>query len=304
MVADSFVTAVEQSIDLDSFVDYLDSTKNKNSISISDILTLFKKHPSHTRNFADKLFMFDEYSAITTTGLAYINQKEIKDIVKSIATEMQVDKSVYYARDVEDVIKEFCDKIKVEIVQHLKERDFGDTAFIFSHFNRKENKPQAFHIQINQLTKGDYDISSSDIITYQDRSYLKILTDGQSGFVERLIFGSLYKNVTEIKKQFIDYILKTFKPNKGKKKAIIDYIKDFEFLRETVQDDVFSLKFRELSLQEAVDLAALLVKITMDIQVYTEKVPTVGGLIRLAIISKEKGFEWISGNKIASSKII
>ncbi|POY35495.1 hypothetical protein C3K47_15665 [Solitalea longa] len=304
MVADSFVTTIEHSIDKDDFIDYLSKTKSKTTIPITDLINLFQRRASHTRNYADKLFQFDDYSAIATAGSAYINGVEIKDIVKKIAAEMQIDKSVYYSRDIEDILKEFCNYIKKDVLEHLTKYDCGETDFIFSHFNRAADLPQIFLIRIKSQTKDNHDPNDTDIVTYSDRTHLKILTDGQDGFVDRLIFGSLYTNTLEIKNHFIDYILKTFKPKAEKRKEIIEAINDFEFIRDIVTKDFFSLKFRELSLQEAVNLAALLIKIIMDIQVYTEKIPTVGGLIRLAVIQKETGFQWISGDKILPSKII
>jgi hypothetical protein len=304
MVADSFVTTVEQSIDRDDFIDYLSKSKNKNSIPISDLIKLFQRRAAHTRNFADKLFQFDEYSAIATAGSAYINSIEIKDIVKKIATEMQVDISIYNARTIEDILTEFCEKVKIEVVEHLKTYDCGETDFIFSHFNKTKNTPQIFLIKIKATSKDKFDPLDPNIVTFSDRTHLKILTDGQDGFVDRLIFGSLYINTTEIKEHFLKYILKTCKPKGLKKKEIIDTVSEFGFLEKIVSEDFFSIKFRQLSLQEAVDLASLLIKIIMDIQVYTEKIPTVGGLIRLAVIHKDSGFQWISGDKILPSKII
>lgn len=304
MVADSFVTTVEQSIERDDFIEYLLKSKTKKSIPISDLINLFRQRPSHTRNYADKLFQFDKYSAIATAGSAYINSTEIKDIVKTIASEMQSDEVAYYARDVEDILKEFCSKVKDEVLLHLKKLDCGETDFIFSHFNRSKNHPQLFLIRIKQLSKDKHNPSDPEIVTFSDRTHLKILTDGQDGFVDRLIFGSLYTNTTRIKKYFLDYIIKACKPKGVKRKQITETIENFTFLEKIVTEDVFSIKFRQLSLQEAVDLASLLIKIIMDIQVYTEKIPTVGGLIRLAVIHKETGFRWISGDKILPSKII
>lgn len=306
MVADSFVTTLEYSIDQSQFIDYLikSSKKNKTTIPLKDIIGLFIQRASHTRNFADKLFQFDNFSAIATAGSAYINGKEIKDIVKAIASEMQINEEVYYAKQIEDILKEFCDKIKEEVIEHLKSYDCDETDFIFSHFNKKENKPQLFLIKVKSLSKDRFDQADSEIVTFSNRTHLKILTDGQDSFVDRLIFGSLYVNITDIKDHFLKYILKNCKLKGFKKKEIIDTVNDFSFLENIVKEDVFSIKFRELSLQEAVDLATLLIKIIMDIQVYTEKIPTVGGLIRLAVIDKETGFHWISGDKILPSKII
>ncbi|WP_394774978.1 hypothetical protein [Flavobacterium sp.] len=304
MVADSFVTTVEHSIDRKDFIDYLSKSKTKKSIPITDLIDLFQRRASHTRNFADKLFQFDKFSAIATAGSAYINGIEIKDIVKRIANDMQIDEAIYYAKNIEDILKEFCDKIKTEVLEHLKKYDCGETDFIFSHYNRAKDIPQIFLIKIKSLSKDKHDTADPDIVTFNDRTHLKILTDGQDGFVDRLIFGSLYTNTVEITDHFLNYILKTCKPKGAKKKEIIDAVNHFDFLQKIVSKDVFAIKFRQLSLQEASDLAALLIKIIMDIQVYTEKIPTVGGLIRLAVIHKDTGFNWISGDKILPSKII
>jgi hypothetical protein len=304
MVADSFVTTIDSSIEREDFLEYLSKAKSKKSIPITDVIDLFKRRASHTRNYADKLFQFDQYSAIATAGSAYINNIEIKDLVKRIAAEMQADSVAYNARDIEEILKEFCDKIKAEVLEHLKKYNVSETDFIFSHFNRTKNAPQIFLIKIKKISKDKFDPDDKEMVTYADRTHLKILTDGQDGFVDRLIFGSLYTNVTQVKEEMLKYILKTFKPKAAKKKDVIETINSFDFLQDIVSEDVFSIKFRELSLQEAVDLAALLIKIIMDIQVYTEKIPTVGGLIRLAVIDKEKGFKWIAGNEIIPSKII
>jgi len=56
-------------------------------------------------------------------------------------------------------------------------------------------------------------------------------------------------------------------------------------------------KLSELSLQQAVDLANLLMKIEIDFQTYTENISTVGGVIKIAIIDKN-GFRYISGHEI------
>ena len=73
---------------------------------------------------------------------------------------------------------------------------------------------------------------------------------------------------------------------------------------DLVKEDFRWLQLRELSLQEAIDFSALLVRIVMDIQMYTQNVPTVGGLIKLAVITKPNGFQWISGEKLITPKLV
>lgn len=241
-----------------------------------------------------------------STGSAYINGKEIKDIINSIAAEMQSDKGAYDALKIDEKLSQLCDKIKKEILEHLTKYNYSPTNFIFSHFNRNENRPQVFIIRTRKADKDtfDPDKDKDDLISFEERSHLKIITDGQDLFVDRLIFGSLYTNITDVKSGCINYIVDKFKPTDEEKTKIIDEIQHIDFLKTVVTDDVFYVKFRDLSLQEAVDLAALLIKIVMDIQIYTEKIPTVGGVIRLAVISKQKGFDWISGDEIIRPKII
>lgn len=80
-----------------------------------------------------------------------------------------------------------------------------------------------------------------------------------------------------------------------------DYINNLltspDVITKTIQDDMKIGKLTDLSLQQAVDLARLLMRIEMDFQKYTENVPTVGGVIKIATID-EKGFKFIKGSDV------
>lgn len=304
IVADSFVTTVEQLLDQEDLLEYMAKKNNLGaSISFKELFAQFKTKPSYTRNYMDKLFPFGKWSAITTSGQAYINKKIIKDLVKEIESTMNVDTPTYEAKTINQIIQEFCDHLKVEVIAHLVNISISGTSFIFSHFNRLTNKAQVFSIKITPKIKGIYP-QTEDLVSYNEMSHLKIVTDGQDTFVDRLIFGSLYTKIVDVKSEFSDYVIKEVKPQKTKKAKIISDINNPDFLKSLILKDLFSVKFRDLSLQEAVDFASLLIRIVMDIQIYTEKIPTVGGLIRLAIISKDQEFKWVSGDKIVTPKII
>ena len=217
---------------------------------------------------------------------------------------MTANKAEHDAKSIDVILTEFCFKIKSEILAHLIDNNFSSFEFIFSHYNRRENKPQVFVVKTIDIDKDDFDPDNSEIIKYEDQSNLGIVTDGQDTYVDRLIFGTLYTNAIQVKREILAKVISTLKLTKPKQKQISDAILDFEFLRSTVAKDMFSINFRELSLQEAINFAALLLKIVMDIQVYTEKIPTVGGIMRLAYIHKEKGFHWVSGDVLETPKII
>ncbi|HEY0175712.1 MAG TPA: hypothetical protein VGC08_05000, partial [Pedobacter sp.] len=64
IVADSFGTTMEHSLNEKIFLDYLAEADDKENIPVKDLVSLFEKRPSHTRNYVDKLFKFDEFSAV------------------------------------------------------------------------------------------------------------------------------------------------------------------------------------------------------------------------------------------------
>lgn len=304
IVADSFGTTMEHSIKENKFLDHMKEAENKENIAVIDLVGLFEKRPSHTINYIDKLFKFDKYSAVTFTGAVYINGKEIKEIIKKISTELQVDTATYNEKDISDILIEFCEKLKSEVIQHCQTNDFPYTDFIFSHFNVSKNESQIFLIKIKGIEMNCFDPNDPNLIEVSNQSHLGIVTDGQNNFVERLIFGSLVSTVDTVKSVLIKDVIAILGLKDEQIEKLTNHINSFECLKQTVLDDMFSINFRQLSLQEALDLAALLIKIVMDIQIYTEKIPTVGGLIRLAVIHEERGFEWISGNNLIPSNII
>jgi len=304
IVADSFRTTVHHSLDEDKFLEFIDKAVDKVNIPIADLVGLFEEKASHTRNFVDKLIQFDDDSAVCTAGAAYINGKETKDVIKTVAVEMQVNKGVYDAMTIEEKLTEISSKIEKEIVEQLATYNVGATDFIFSHFNRAKNEPQVFVIKIKKTDKGAFNKDKPELVSWDDRTNLGIITDGQDTFVDRLIFGSLYTNMGNVKRGIIEYIVTKFNLEGEDTDNLIKEVTHQDFIRPIITQDIFNIKFRELSLQEAVDLATLLIKIEMDIQIYTEKIPTVGGLIRLAVISKDKGFQWISGDKIINPKLL
>lgn len=305
IVADSFVTTIEEVMHEDDFFNHLAKKKKLGtSISYKELIPLFKKRPSHTQNYMVKLFPFGKWSAVTTSGQAYLNGKIIKDLVRQIEVDMDVDSPTYDALTVDEIITQFCDRLKVEVIAHLATKNLSTTSFIFTYYDRVSDAANLYSIKISENPKGAYALTHPNMVSFTNYSHLKILTDGQDAFIDRLIFGSLYTNMQAVKRGFLDYLYKELKLSNAKKTKITADITHPDFLKATIVKDVFSVDFRELSLQEALDFAALLVRIVMDIQVYTEKIPTVGGVIRLASIRKDVGFEWVAGNTIATPKII
>ena len=133
--------------------------------------------------------------------------------------------------------------------------------------------------------------------------YYRVVCDGQNRISERILFGEIDFFI-DITPKIIEKVIQKLKIPDDKIPP--DFIKDFlgdakGLLPNQFWDDMKINRLADLSLQQAVDLASLLMKIEINFQKYTENIPTVGGVIKLAIINKD-GFKFISGNEILKSE--
>jgi len=80
------VTTSQPVLDFGTFQKYLSEQKKNNgkgvSIEAKDIAKLFKVKPSYTKDYEDKLYKYDKFTAITTAGSAIINNKRIKKLIQ------------------------------------------------------------------------------------------------------------------------------------------------------------------------------------------------------------------------------
>lgn len=304
IVADSFVTTEDWMMEWDDFSDYVSKkSTSASAIDIDEIKQLFQRKPIHTRNYTEKLFKFDVNSAITTAGRAYMNDKPIKQIINEISGVITAIPN-YTTNPIEQTLDSIKDLIKAEAISHInKYGNMESTVFIFSHFNQQLIKPQIFKIKIDK-TKIDEITppNTKDFVTYNDETSYGIVTDGQDIMIDRLLFGSLYKN------SWLQYLLaaaisKEMRFKKKTRDKIVAFLRSKNLWESAIKEEINYIKRRPLSLQEAVEFAALLVRVVINIQAYTEKIPTVGGVIKLAVIDKN-GFNNISGHEIIKPSFI
>jgi hypothetical protein len=301
IVADSFVTTLDWSIEWDDFKDYVNK-KPENSIDIDEIKALFKQKASHTRNYTEKLFQFCTHSAISTAGMAFLNDKPIKQIVSEFEG-MHKALPNYEQVPIEDILNSFVSTLRVEIESHIEKYGYIDqTDFIFSHFNLSLGQPQIFKIEIPKTKKDEIKAGGENFVKFTDQTNIKIVTDGQDTMIDRLLFGSLYKNGW-LQYYLADKICTHLNVKKKTKDKVHEYLDNENLLEPLIRDEIDYVKRRPLSLQEAVDFAALLVRIVINIQAYTEKIPTVGGVIKLAVIDKN-GYENINGHEIIKPNLL
>jgi hypothetical protein len=304
VIADSLVSSFTQILDRTDWEDFIEKKRNELkqkkgfSFSEDEITELFQPKPSHTKDFENKLFEYDEYTLISTAGFAIINKKRIVNLVAEIKKKTQKNKRSYKQQGITRKINEFCALLYHEVHSHITENGhIGETTLIFSHFDKSSSKPEVFKVNIQPSAN----INSIEIKVTKIAEL--IVCDGQPGIAYRILYGGILDGL-QIKNQIIESVKNELeKLNISEKNLLPDDF--FKKLDETHTEEIFSSQISDaqmfhisnISLQQAADLAYLLLKVERDFQVYTKEIPTVGGHVKLATIN-EDGINFILGKSI------
>ncbi len=238
---------------------------------------LFKLRPSHTRDYESKLFEYDEFTAITTSGVARICDKRIEEVLFKMIEKNKKDKG-YSRKKIETKAKELCEFLQGEVEKHIKKYDyFSGVKFLLTHFNKGKNKTSVYKINMFASTKKDLGNRKKIVEFVKAAKYERVVCEGQNRISEKVLFGDLI-TVWGLIPKMVEKIIKDFKIDS--KKIPKDYVnslrKDDAIMTQSMWRDVKMFRLTELSLQQAVDLANLLMNIEIDFQKYTESIPTVG----------------------------
>jgi len=308
IIADSLVTTSKPTLDFQTFQDYLSKVSKENEkeivLNTKEIAKLFKVKPSHTKDYEDKLYKYDKFTAITTAGSSSINNKRIKKLISEAIKTLKPNgrNSAKEIIDKVDKLKEFIIK---EVKKFLEKNPrISETIFLTTFYSPTSSKTTIYKLTVNKAIQKDLiDLDFEYVSIVQQPDQFRVVCDGQNRLAERLLFGDL-NGLFEIIPRIVEKIAKDFKlpAEKVGEDYLIEVFNDKSIIDDQMMQDMKIYRLTELSLQQAVDLATLLMRIEIDIQKYTENIPTVGGVIKLAVIDNE-GFRFISGNEIVKHEI-
>lgn len=311
VIADSLVTSMELVMNWGEFTRYVESKKNDDgtiNIDHEELSKLFNQKPSHTKNFEEKLFVYDSSTVVTTAGSASINGKKIEELIEDLISKNVALGAGYEAKDIATKTREFALFFSEVVKAHLTSKGrFTGTTFIYTNYNKDTHKTSIYKIRLIQAIKknldDDPDFQLFEIELMPD--HFKVVCDGQNRIAEKILLGD-WDTATSLIPKVIDQVARDYKLTI--EKADEYYINVFESLQKRgdfklLADDMKMFQISFLSLQQAVDLACLLMRLEMDVQQYTKNVPTVGGLIKLATISKD-GIKLITGDNIIKPEYI
>lgn len=299
IIADSLVTSSTRVLFQSDLLSYIQS-KGQDELTLEDVYGLFNEQPIFTKDYEEKLFSLDTFTGITTTGVAYIDNKSISDLVESFKSinknldEIQIEKKL-------ELLSDF---LNIQVREHLKKynRLVGRCILIISHYEKDTHETEIYKLEISDASDTMlFDNANYNFVgIVKQENFIKIVCDGQNKLSDKVLFG-LGKQIYEILPDIISDLAKKFGKEDEVTEEFINNLFQEEFYRRIFGRDIEIFNISELSLQQAVDLASLLMKLEVDFQKYTKNIPTVGGLIKLAVID-ENGFRFISGNDVQPPK--
>lgn len=305
LVADSLATSQDQVLSYERFVQYLDekSKTPDSTINSEDITKLFVQTPVFTSDYEEKIFKINNFIGITTAGSAYLNGCNIRYVIDKF--KASVEDIDLCGVPFSDRLNQFASFLNGEIKEHIgKYSTVGYCMFIITHYDPSTHKTVIYKAIINPCGNEHLADNNYEYVTLQLQSaWAKVVCDGQNKLSHNILYGfgnAFFNNLPAI----VGLITKHFNLPDGSVPAdLADKMVADPECGEMFFSDIEIANLSELSIQQAVDLASLLMRLEVDFQKYTKTIPTVGGLIKLAVID-EKGFRYILGDEIEPPKHI
>ena len=181
----------------------------------------------------------------------------------------------------------------------MKNARISETILLITFYAPGNNKTTVYKLIVKSAIKEDFDEEGFEVVEADVvPDHIKVVCDGQNRMAERILFGD-FNAAFDLIPKIVMRVAKDFKipDEKVDQEYWITILEDENIISEQMRAEAKINKLTGLSLQQAVDLANLLMKIEIDLQKYTENIPTVGGVIKLAVIDDD-GFRYVAGNTI------
>jgi hypothetical protein len=303
VIADSLATTMERVVNYDHFMKYL-KQKQENAkggevrIDRNEIVQLFENKPSHIRDYAEKLFQFDRFTAIMLAGASQIAGKSIEYLIQELAAINERDEN-YHSKMLTARVRDFCEFMdsKARACIAGKAR-LKKSILLFTHYEANTEEAIIYRIIIDKPVTKSVEKKPWEYVSCEKISeYCYVVSEGQNPISKRIL-----EEESDCSFDFIPYIIEKMRKdfNLPLGSIPLDYVQrlvDEIHLNRQSGNLTIQASLSNLSLQQAVNMAFLFLKMEIAFQAGAEKIPTVGGRIKIAVIDKH-GFRYITGHNI------
>lgn len=213
--------------------------------------------------------------------------------------------------NLQDYIEDFMAFVNSDVIKpHIKEKNISfdydhRTYLIFAGYGEAESYPSICDCEVTGIKNGKIQ-SNKSIYTISNEQDVIILPEGQSDIIEAIAYGVQTERIDEICESIpplMKYLVKMQNFYRDMQTLHVEAIDSHTIIQEAKEmiENSKKLHFKQLidlvkgyNLQEMACLAENLIKATELHRKITFKQEGVGGLIDLAIITREDGFQWLN----------
>ena len=264
--------------------------------SFGDIYKKAKDIPFAHMPHMSKLFDFKPLEmAIMLTGISAIGNRTLKSLIEEFKStdEIFYKKAKQRNYSVNTIASKFTDFISDFYDKEFK-NEKPSLEFLLCGFDKRKALPRVFRIQF----------PDKRITPENEEGEFGIFLGGQMKEIQRLIFGTDYFNKYKIWLRHFE-VLREYRIKcndylkMNKVKVEIPELKEEEITKYDMFTGNWDLSgfitnWSNFSEQNAIECVSFFVNVMIKSQQFNEGMPTVGGNVHIALISKSKGVRYIS----------
>jgi hypothetical protein len=255
--------------------------------------------PSDHMTHVSKLFSLKPLPmGIMTAGITSISNRTIKSLIGEFK---RTDKAFVGKRlPTNFTVRSIGERIKQFIWERYSNEYPEDRArppleFLIGGYDKQSPIPSIYRIYVH---------SNKLKATIDD---FGIVFGGQMQEIQRIVFGTdidnKYKIIDRSSKLLNTYHELLSQHLKDKNITIElpkpnSYVKTLHFFNDEYGLDGFDARWGDFSEQNAIECVDFFINIMIKSQQFSSSLPTVGGDVHIALITKEKGFRYISGEEL------
>ncbi len=276
-----------------------DSDGNPVLTNIKQIMDLTESIPYDHMTHVTKLCSLAPLPmGIMTAGITSIGNRTIRSLISEYKSTDKAFSSTrsptnYTVRSIGDRIKQFI--MERYQVEYPEDRIRPPLEFIVGGYDKQSPIPSIckIHIERNEINRSLEDFG--------------IVFGGQMQEIQRIVFGSDIQNKYKIIDRSASILNKyrTLISEYLKEQSISielpkpeSYGEALFFFDDNYDLDGFDARWGDFSEQNAIECVDFFINIMIKSQQFSSRLPTVGGDVHIALITKEKGFRYISGEEL------
>lgn len=266
-----------------------------------DVLNKAQQVPVEHMTHMTKLFSLDPLPAAAMfTGITSIGNRTMKSLVEEFraAHAKSISEDNYSIKDVSDKLTAHLDGYYGKEFPEEKQRP--PFELIIGGYGKEDPIPEICRVKFPE----------KEVKKQLEKGRFGIVFGGQMKEIQRIVFGTDFGNRLRIRRRFINLLRKyRDKVNQELKQqsAAVEVREpteeeitgDFDFFGGGWDLEGFETDWGNFSEQNAIECVDFFVNIMIKSQQFSSVMPTVGGEVHIALITKKDGFRFVSREELA-----